>query len=210
MNYRLKNKQQKIELFLNGDPPYFLKNKIFYHKIFSVDGAFYYLKKLGISIDYISGDFDSILKKDFPSKGRIFTTYNQKYTDFDKALNILYKKGFFNINVWGASGKEQDHFLGNLSTALKYKKKLSIVFHDKYYFYFFSKKKNIFFFSEKNKKISLFPFPEVNGLKTNGLKYPIHKGILKIGKNIGIRNESTNKKIEINYKKGELIIFIGK
>ncbi|WP_185864486.1 thiamine diphosphokinase [Blattabacterium cuenoti] len=204
-NHRFKG--PKVGLFLNGDPSFISHKKIsFYEKIFSVDGAFYYLTKLGISIDYIIGDIDSISKKDIPLEKTIFT-YNQKYTDFDKALNIVYKKGFFNIDVWGGSGKEQDHFLGNLSTALKYKKKLSIIFYDRYHFYFFSDKNNVFY-QKKNKNISLFPFPLVKGLKTKGLKYKVNKGCFKIGKNIGIRNKSCNERIEINYIEGELLIFI--
>ncbi|WP_185867162.1 thiamine diphosphokinase [Blattabacterium cuenoti] len=204
----------EVGLFLNGEIPPFLEREFsFYEKIFAVDGAFYYLNTFGISVDYIIGDFDSLLKlkKNIPLETNLLKTYDQRYTDFDKALNILYKKGFLNINVWGASGMEQDHFLGNLSTALKYKNKLSIIFHDKYHSYFFSDKK-ISFYQKKNKKVSLFPFPKVEGLYTHGLKYSIKKGLLKIGKNIGIRNEAydINKKIEINYKRGELLIFIEK
>ncbi|WP_185858544.1 thiamine diphosphokinase [Blattabacterium cuenoti] len=208
MNHRFKGPE--IGLFLNGEKTPFLCKKIFlYEKIFAVDGAFYYLNQHGISVDYIIGDFDSLLKKDFPKEKNFLITCDQKYTDFDKALNIIYEKGFFNINVWGGSGKEQDHFLGNLSVALKYKKKLSIIFHDQYHTYFFSEKKT-FFQKNKKKKISLFPFPIVEGLQTYGLKYPINNGFLKIGKNIGIRNETCEKKIEIIYKKGELLIFIEK
>lgn len=211
MNHRFDGPE--VGLFLNGEIPPFLGKKFsFYEKIFAVDGAFYYLNTFGISIDYIIGDFDSVfLKKDIPLKLRthLLKTYDQRYTDFDKALNIIYHQGFLNINVWGASGMEQDHFLGNLSTALKYKKKLSIIFHDKYHSYFFSDKKTSFY-QKKNKKVSLFPFPKVEGLYTYGLKYSIKKGLLEIGKNIGIRNEADNQKIEINYKKGELLIFIEK
>ncbi|WP_185871667.1 thiamine diphosphokinase [Blattabacterium cuenoti] len=207
MNHRFNGPE--IGLFLNGEIPSFFKRKKSYQKIFAVDGAFYYLNKFGILVDYVIGDFDSILKKDIPLETHLLETYDQKYTDFDKALNIIYNKGFFNINVWGGSGMEQDHFLGNLSTALKYKNKLSIIFHDKYHFYFFSDKKTSFY-HKKNKKISLFPFPKVNGLCTYGLKYSIRKGSLKIGKNIGIRNEVSNQRIKVNYKEGELLIFIEK
>ncbi|WP_341653762.1 thiamine diphosphokinase [Blattabacterium cuenoti] len=208
MNHRFNGPE--VGLFLNGVKPPFLEGKFsFYEKIFAVDGAFYYLNEFGISVDYIIGDLDSILKKDIPLQTRLLKIYDQRYTDFDKALNIIYNLGFININVWGASGMEQDHFLGNLSTALKYKKKLSIIFHDQYHFYFFSDKRNSFH-QKKNKKVSLFPFPIVEGLSTNGLKYSIKKGLLRIGKTIGIRNETYQQKIEINYKKGELLIFIEK
>ncbi|WP_185871106.1 thiamine diphosphokinase [Blattabacterium cuenoti] len=205
MNHRFKG--PKVGLFLNGEPPSLsYEETFFYEKIFSVDGAFYYLTKSGISIDYIIGDFDSISKKDITLEKTIFT-YNQKYTDFDKALNIIYRKGYLNIDVWGGSGREQDHFLGNLSTALKYKKKLSIIFHDKYHSYFFSDRKTVFY-QKKNKKISLFPFPLTKDLKTKGLKYKVNKDYFKIGKKIGIRNKTCNKKIEISYSEGELLIFV--
>ncbi|WP_185857974.1 thiamine diphosphokinase [Blattabacterium cuenoti] len=210
MNHRFDGPE--IGLFLNGEiPPYLKKEFSFYQKIFAVDGAFHYLNTFGISVDYIIGDFDSILlKKDISlEKTHLLKTYDQKYTDFDKALNIIHHQGFLNINVWGGSGMEQDHFLGNLSTALKYKNKLSIIFHDKYHFYFFSDKKTSFY-QKKNKKVSLFPFHQVEGLSTNGLKFSMKKALLKIGKNIGIRNEAFHRKIEINYKKGELLIFIEK
>ncbi|WP_185849245.1 thiamine diphosphokinase [Blattabacterium cuenoti] len=214
MNHRFDGPE--IGLFLNGEiPPFLGKEFSFYKKIFAVDGAFYYLNAFGVSVDYIIGDFDSLLKEDIPLdlETHLFKIYDQRYTDFDKALNIIYDQGFFNINVWGASGMEQDHFLGNLSTALKYKNKLSIIFHDKHHFYFFSDKKTSFY-QKKNKKVSLFPFPKVEGLYTYGLKYSIKKGLLKIGENIGIRNEAyshqNKNKIEINYKKGELLIFIEK
>ncbi|WP_185851012.1 thiamine diphosphokinase [Blattabacterium cuenoti] len=210
MNHRFLEKEV-VALFLNGTPPkIYCKKKHYYKKIFSVDGAFHYIKKIGVKVDFFIGDFDSFPKKNLPSFGNnVLEKKNQNQTDFEKALNIIYKKGFFNINVWGGSGKEQDHFLGNLSTALKYKKKLSIIFHDDYHSYFFSDKKN-FFYQKKNKKISLFPFPEVEGIFTRGLKYPISNGLLKIGEHIGIRNEACKNKIEISYQRGELLIFIEK
>ncbi|WP_185873320.1 thiamine diphosphokinase [Blattabacterium cuenoti] len=202
------NKKKEIDLFLNGIPPSFKKNFL-NKKIFAVDGAYSYLKKYKIPIDYLSGDFDSFLykKENILVKKSIFNTYNQKKTDFEKALTIIIEKGFNNVNVWGASGKEQDHFLGNLSTALKYKKEISIIFYDYYHSYFFLEKKSKLFV-KKNKKISLFPFPSVLKLKTKGLKYNINNTDMEIGKNIGIRNKSVENYIEILYKKGELLIFI--
>ncbi|WP_223843688.1 thiamine diphosphokinase [Blattabacterium cuenoti] len=180
----------------------------FFGKVFSVDGSYNYLRNFNASIDSIIGDFDSFPKQlKYPRNSNIYKVVEQENTDFDKALNILHQKGFKNVNVWGGSGKEQDHFLGNLSTALKYKNKLSIIFYDKYHLYFFSKKKNTFFIG-KNKKVSLFPFPKITGLKTIGLSYPVDNESFEIGKKIGIRNISCEKKIHINYEKGEMLIFI--
>ncbi|WP_238785403.1 thiamine diphosphokinase [Blattabacterium cuenoti] len=169
----------EINIFLNGIPPHFNKqiNNFFNKTInFVVDGAYSYLKKKKIKIDFIIGDFDSIKQNDIIKiyKNKLIKTLDQNYTDFDKALKIIYQKGFLNINVWGASGKEQDHFLGNLSTALKYKNKLSIIFHDNHHLYFFTKKQETFFIP-KYKQVSLFPFTKVKNLFAEGLKYPIKK-----------------------------------
>ncbi|WP_238785493.1 thiamine diphosphokinase [Blattabacterium cuenoti] len=178
----------EINIFLNGNPPH-LSNKeinVFNTKInYVVDGAYNYVKNNNIKIDYIIGDFDSINNKinivaDINNKYQLIKTLNQNYTDFDKTLNIIYRKGFLNINVWGASGKEPDHFLGNLSTALKYKQKLSIIFYDNHSLYFFSKKQETLFI-QQNKTISLFPFTKVTNLFAYGLKYPIKKKHYKLG-----------------------------
>ena len=41
------------------------------------------------------------------------------FTDFEKALKIIVEQGFETVDVFAANGLEQDHFLGNLTTALK-------------------------------------------------------------------------------------------
>lgn len=197
----------KVGLFLNGEIPNNIRTN--YEKIFITDGAFNYIKNINILPDFIIGDLDSIDKKNnFLIKNSIIINKpNQNITDFEKALKFIINNKFLNIDIWGASGKENDHFLGNLSVALKFNKKLSLIFYDKYHIYFFAKKKNILY-GMKNKIISLFPFPYVQGIITKGLKYSLNNQSLKIGKNIGIRNFAINDIIEINYQKGVLIIFI--
>lgn len=204
------NSLVKVALFLNGKSENSFPKKISnYKKIFVTDGGYTgFFKKYKIYPDLVIGDFDSINKKlIFSKKINIIYKSNQNITDFEKALNYIYKNNFFNVDVWGASGKEQDHFLGNLYVALKYKNKLSLIFYDKHQIYFFAKKKNLIH-NVKGKKISLFPFPETYGVKTIGLKYPILNDSLKIIKKIGIRNIAINNDIEIIYTKGVLLIFI--
>lgn len=202
----------KIALFLNGE---ISNSRIIhsccYEKIFVADGAYNYMKNIGIFPDFIIGDMDSIDSNIIIKNKNIKIIYieDQNFTDFEKALNFIEKNKFLNVDIWGASGKEQDHFLGHLSIALKYKSKLSLIFHDNYHKYFFADKNN-FFYNVKNKKISLFPFPKVNGLTTKGLKYSIYNGSLEIGHKIGIRNIAINDTIQITYSEGILIIFIQK
>lgn len=202
----------KIALFLNGELSFFNKKDFFncYEKIFVTDGAYNYIKDMDLYPDFIIGDLDSI-DNNFLKKKNIKIIYieDQNITDFEKALKFIFFNKFLNIDIWGASGKEQDHFLGHLSIASKYKNKLSLIFHDNYYNYFFADKINRFY-NVKNRKISLFPFPKVNGLTTKGLKYSIYNDSLEIGHKIGIRNLAIKNTIEITYSEGILIIFIEK
>lgn len=200
----------KIALFLNGDLPTYIPNIYNYKKIFITDGVYdFFIKKIGITPDVISGDFDStdINSLSLNINTKIIYTPNQNYTDFEKILSLIYKNKFLNVDIWGASGKEQDHFLGNLFTAAKYRKKLSLIFYDNYYIYFFAEKKNRIN-GVKNKIISLFPFPKVKGITTKGLKYSLLNESLDINRRIGIRNIAINDIIDITFSYGNLIIFV--
>lgn len=198
---------KKVILFLNGEVPNNLPDLSEYEKIFCTDGAYSYLKKLGIKPDFISGDFDSIDLLEISPEIELIHTPDQDYTDFEKVLNLISQKKYNSIHVYGASGKEQDHFLGNLTAAYKFKNKLTITFIDNYSTYFFLNKdsriNNVL-----HKTISLYPFPFATEIKTTGLLYPLNKETLTITDRIGTRNKAILNDVEINFKEGELVLFI--
>ncbi len=196
-----------VFLLLNGDAPKKKPNTSKYDLICATDGAYNYLKKHHIQPNFISGDFDSIIK--IPAKINTLETPNQDYTDFDKILKILFDKGYYNIDVFGASGKEQDHFLGNLNTAITWRKKLKLTFFDDYGSYFLADKTtNISDCIDKT--VSLIPFPTAKNITTKGLQYALNGEDLKFGKRIGTRNKAVKNQIEITFTKGNLFIFINK
>ncbi|MDD7913504.1 thiamine diphosphokinase [Polaribacter ponticola] len=121
-------KQKKVFLLLNGEVPKMLPDLSDYDLVCATDGAYHFLEENKIIPDFVSGDLDSSEK--IPKNIKVVHTPNQDYTDFDKILQILFDKGFFMVDVYGASGKEQDHFLGNLHTAIQWKKKLKLTFLD--------------------------------------------------------------------------------
>jgi len=197
---------QKLALFLNGEKPKRIPNLSKYDKIFCTDGAYNFLKEINIKPDLIIGDFDSInkLPKDIPH----LHTPNQNFTDFEKAIKYIIKNKYNSIDVFAANGLEQDHFLGNMTTALKYKKKIQIVFFDDKQTYYFIEKKfkieNI-----KGKKVSLFPFPKAKNIFSKGLQYPLNGMDLNMTKNkIGTRNLAIENTVEIKFSKGNILIFI--
>ena len=210
--------KNKALLFINGEPPKEFPNLSDYELIACTDGAFHYLKELNFTLeklDFISGDFDSYTESfdsaqdDRQYDFEIIETPDQNKTDFHKALEIILEKGFENIDVYGASGGEQDHFLGNLSVAFAFKDKANLQFFDDYSSYYFIPKK--FTISDvKGKMISLMPFPIAKNIETKGLKWPLYKEDLILGERIGTRNNAENKEVVIKYKKGDLLIFVGK
>lgn len=201
----------KALLFINGIPPNFLPELSTYHLIACTDGAFHYLKKMNFPLEkltFISGDFDSFPGKDESlSADKFIHTPDQNKTDFQKALELLIKRGVKKVDIYGGSGGEMDHFLGNLTVAFMFKDQLELTFIDassKYYFI----PKNFSLDNIKGKMISLFPFPVAENIKTKGLEWPLDNEGLDIKHRIGTRNRASEDKIDITYGKGDLLIFI--
>ena len=198
-------RELRVFLLLHGEAPKIVPNISNYSFICATDGAYNYLKKHQITPDLITGDFDESFH--ISNEIEVIQTPNQDFTDFDKILQILFDKGYKNIDVFGASGKEQDHFLGNLHTTICWKKKLHITFFDNYGTYFladnFTQLSNC-----KGKIISLIPFPKTTNISTKGLQYPLLKEDLIFGQRIGTRNCASENTVEIQFESGELFIFI--
>ncbi|WP_080780260.1 thiamine diphosphokinase [Chryseobacterium phocaeense] len=203
----------KVLLFINGEAPEILPNASDYKLIACTDGAFHYLKRLGFpldKLDFISGDFDSHSGSDENIYHEKFIhTPDQDKTDFHKALDLIAEKGFDTVDVFGGSGGEQDHFLGNLTVAYAFKGYLDIKFYDEFSEYYFIPKK-FELKKVKNKMISLYPFPAVENITTKGLNWPLTNGSLSITSRIGTRNFAVEDEVSIEYEKGDLLIFIGK
>jgi len=199
------HKQSDVLLILNGEEPDHLPNLDLYSLICATDGAIHFLEKNGITPDLLSGDFDSSSHQ--PHDIEVVHTPDQNFTDFEKMLSILFERNFTSIDVYGASGKEQDHFLGNLHTALIWKDRLELKFFDNHGTYFFCSK-DIELKHVLGKTVSLFPFPEAKNISTKGLQYPLKNEDLSFLRRIGTRNKAIEENVHIQFTEGELIVFI--
>lgn len=196
---------QNAFLLLNGEPPLELPDLSNYSIVCATDGAYGFFEKNNKTPDFISGDFDSVKK--LPDNIEVIHTPNQNFTDFDKALQILFKRGYKTVDVYGASGQEQDHFLGNLHTAILWKDKIKLNFYDNYSSYFLADKQTVI--NDCNgKTISLMPFPEANNITTKGLQYPLNNEDLSFAARIGTRNAAVENEVVIDFEYGDMFIFI--
>lgn len=199
-------------LFINGTPPENLPETEGYDVIACSDGAFHYLKNKNFpldKLDFISGDFDSHsgIDENIYYEKFIFTP-DQNFTDFQKALDILKNKDVKKVDVYGGSGGEQDHFLGNLHVAFLFKDLMEITFYDEFSSYFFIPK-DFEINNVEGKMVSLLPFPKVENLVTDGLNWELKNEDLEITKRIGTRNFATKSTVKISYSDGDLLVFIG-
>ncbi|UAM98715.1 thiamine diphosphokinase [Polaribacter litorisediminis] len=198
-------KDKKVFLLLNGEPPTELPDVSKYDIICATDGAYHFLEENNIIPNFVCGDLDS--SQEILKNIEVIHTPNQNFTDFDKALQILFDKGYISIDVFGASGKEQDHFLGNLHSAIQWKNKLELTFFDNHSSYFLADKSTEIT-NCKDQIISLVPFPNAINIFTKGLEYELNKESLTFGERIGTRNKATKNQINITFERGNLFIFI--
>ncbi|NJX16269.1 thiamine diphosphokinase [Tamlana crocina] len=199
--------QTKVFLLIDGERPETLPDLSSYDLVCATDGAYRFLMEKAVVPDFISGDFDSL--EELPKSIEVIETPDQNYTDFEKILKILFERGYKNIHVFGASGKEQDHFLSNLHIAMVWRNDLNLIFFDNYGYYFLAENtteiKN-----SKGKTVSLIPFPEAKGITTQGLKYPLTNSTLIFGEKIGERNLAIANHVTIRFNSGFLFVFVNK
>lgn len=201
----------KALLFINGIPPKNLPEITGYSLIACSDGAFHYLKEKDFpleKLDFISGDFDSHAGTDENVyQEKFIYTPDQDKTDFEKSLKIIKEKGCKIVDVYGGSGGEMDHFLGNLTVAYLFKKDLKITFFDEYSTYFFAPKKLILE-DVKDQMISLYPFPTAGNITTAGLNWQLTNESLEVTSRIGTRNFAKENQVRIAFETGNLVVFV--
>lgn len=203
----------KALLFINGVPPEILPDHHNYSLIACSDGAFNYLIEKGFplqELDFISGDFDSHPgKEESLYRDKFIFTPDQDKTDFEKSLEIIKSRGYKVVDVYGASGGEMDHFLGNLTVAFHFINDLTIHFFDDYSTYYFSPK-NLVLEVSPGSLVSLFPFPTARKVTTKGLKWALNGEDLQMTGRIGTRNIASATQVKIQFESGNLVVFVGK
>lgn len=200
----------KSLLFIDGEAPDELPDPRDYTLIGCTDGAFHYLKQKKFPLQeltFVAGDFDSYQPGD-EHGFELIPTPDQDFTDFEKSLAILEKKGATSVDVYGGSGGEMDHFLGNLTAAYQFKNKLKITFYDFYSRYFFVSKKTKLKV-EKGQLVSLYPFPVAENVVTTGLHWPLCNENLDMRSRIGTRNYAVDDTVTVQLEKGDLVVFVG-
>ncbi|KAI4453124.1 ribulose-5-phosphate-3-epimerase [Holotrichia oblita] len=179
------------------------------------DGGIKHAEKLGIKVDIVIGDMDSVGSQDFNGVKTLVYPKDKDKTDGWLAVDYALDNGCDDITIFGALGGRFDHSWGNVFL-LKYiakrngvgriaDSKRQIFFVDK----FLKLDKNMLGHGEKPKYVSVFSAGDMaEGVTLKGFKYPLDNAVLLLDDGIGISNEFADDTASVSVERGELLVIV--
>jgi thiamine pyrophosphokinase len=177
--------------------------------IVAADSGFLRLRKSGLKADTIIGDLDSLTPdevKGVPS-GVIRRDTGQDDTDLEKAIRFCLGKGIRTADIVGATGSRLDHSLNAVSLLLKYNDRLALTLHDDNGWATLATQSPLTLSERIGERVSLIPAPEVYGLRSKGLRFPLEDLDLFWGSRDAISNEVASLPMEITWSRGSFLLY---
>lgn len=184
--------------------------------VIAADKGVLYARQLGVKIDHILGDYDSMDKNTLSeySNGVKIDRYpcEKDSTDTHLAIIEALKQGAAGIYILGATGTRMDHTLNNIGcmkAAMDAGVECFMVdYHNKIYL----ADENMGTVTiDKCKQhgdyISIVPMSESVDISIQGVKYPLSHYALRQGMSICQSNEITEQTARITIDRGTVIIF---
>lgn len=174
----------------------------------AADGGAYHALNLNVIPDVIIGDMDSY-KVTGSESSQIIQDPDQETNDLEKALAYANQQNVSDVIVFGATGKRLDHTLKNLSVMKQFDPIFdTILFKDNHSDIFLAHSPYVKSLPLQT-SVSLYPLSGiVKNVRTKGLKYPLNNQDLENGVQDGSSNLTVKKQIEIEFEKGDLLLFI--
>lgn len=172
--------------------------------LIAADGGVKHILKLGLTPHLVIGDFDSIstslqkkLTKIRKEQKSLFPTMLIKYprkkdkTDFELAIDLVLKRKYNQIIIFGILGDRIDHLLANIFLLAKIQTenksiKIKIIEGNKEIYIV---NKEIIINGQIGDEVSLIPISaKLEGVVAEGLKYQLNNESLSFGSTRGISN----------------------
>jgi len=173
--------------------------------VLACDGAADTLLNKGYAPDVILGDLDS-LSDDTKEKYKDHTIemQDQSQNDLRKALIYARKQNISDISIIGASGKREDHMIGNIFSLLDYKDLNIKLFTDTGFFSCIHQNQTIDSF--KGQRVSIFVADSTIKITSNNLKYNFNNTTIST-LYLATLNESTSGDFKLKISHGSLLVF---
>lgn len=175
-------------------------------QIICCDGAADKLIEYGMEPTFIVGDIDSVSEKTKATfADRIVLNTDQETNDQTKAVEFVLNWGAKSVIILGATGKREDHTIGNISLLLDYAEKLEVLsISNSGIFRPVLQSQTISSF--KGQQVSIFSLGTPAAITSKDLKYPLKNTILNSWW-MGTLNECLDESFSLKFEKGKLIVF---
>ncbi len=201
---------KKTIILADGDfprheiPLSYLKNAA---RIVCCDGSANRLIRAGFIPAAIVGDLDSVsmeIREKYSEK--LFPDPDQETNDLTKAVKWCIKKGFSDLVILGATGKREDHTIGNISLLAEYVRDAEIIMvTDTGFLYPYLK--SCIFKAIPGQQISVFSINPETEITSVGLRYPlVRKKLLNWWE--ATLNEAAAGVVELDFEGGTIIVFM--
>ncbi len=175
-------------------------------RIVCCDGSAQNLLQYGLKPDAIVGDLDSLtddLTRMFAD--RIYLDENQDTNDLTKAVSWCSDNGFKDIVIVGATGKREDHTIGNISLLAEYVMDMNVIMvTDTGILRPFLKSSAISSFP--GQQVSIFSIDPETKVTSGGLRYPLSGTKIKNWW-CATLNESSGNSFSLDFT-GRLIVYL--
>jgi len=170
------------------------------------DGSAENLIKAGMEPEAIVGDLDSLkpeLKERFSD--RLYQDGDQDTNDLTKAVKWCKGKGYGEIVILGATGKREDHAIGNISLLIEYSKEIKVIMvTDTGKITPFLKSCTVTGFP--GQQVSIFSIDPESEITSSGLKYELRDLKLKNWWTATL-NELIGESFTLTFTRGQVLVY---
>ncbi len=176
-------------------------------KIICCDGSAGNLLNAGFVPDAIVGDMDSVsseVSERFAD--RVYVDSDQETNDLTKAVKWCRESGLDDITILGATGKREDHTIGNISLLADYSEMLSIRMVTDYgVFLPFHRSCRVETYP--GQQVSVFSIQPSTEISSSGLRYPLVKRTLSNWWQATL-NEAEGNSFELTFEGSPVLVFL--
>jgi thiamine pyrophosphokinase len=176
-------------------------------RIVCCDGSVSNLFNAGFIPEAIVGDMDS-LGSDMANRfaDRIYHDDNQDTNDLTKAVAWCKEKSYKDLVIVGATGKREDHTIGNISLLADYIKDVNVIMlTDTGIFLPLLKGSEISSFP--GQQVSIFSIDPETEITSYGLLYPLNHSKIKNWWYATL-NETTGSSFSLEFEEGQVIVYL--
>jgi len=192
----------------------------------AADGGLRWAQKLGVQVDVVVGDMDSVEGAALPEAeagGAEIVKHDpdKDATDLELALRLACDRGASSITLIGGHGGRLDHFLGNITllSALPKGVQAQALMGQTEIFVIRGhgtrgvkqQGEELVLNGKPGQLVSLIPWGgDAAGIKTEGLRWPLAGETLPLGTSRGISNEMTSTQASVSLESGTLLVVVNR